>query len=210
MSFEKELDDWVETGAFGGLGALQTLTIVDFNLSKGGLHPGALNELASVHTIELSRCCIARIEPGLFRTLNNLHKLDLSSNRLEACLSIEQFACLESLNLSSNRITSLEGAFCGGPSNGTLRYLNLSDNRLEHLPEGGFVSLSILRSLDLASNKLDSLPPRALNGLFNLQELDLSSTGLKSIVADLFRDLINLKGIVYDVFKFFFLNKTSN
>jgi hypothetical protein len=159
------------------------------------MHPATFEGLASIESIELTKCRVTRIVPGLFGSLDSLCTLDLSSNRLVACPPSQELGRIENLNLSDNRISTVEGAFDGDRgSNRTLRYLNLGANAIEHLPPFGFARLGSLRSLVLASNKLESLPSEALSGLFTLQELDLSSTGLKSIAADLFSDLINLKG----------------
>ncbi len=187
-------EDSFEPGVFEGLVSLETLIVDNFRYLRT-VHREDLSPLVMANVVELIRCSVSTIEQGSFQHLTHLSVLDLGGNKLQACCSLDGLTSLERLNLSNNRIESLDGFFNSPTLNLKLKYLNLSGNLLESLPANSFASLSTLRSLNLSCNRLERVGGEAFNGLFTLQELDLSSNDFKAIGADMFRDMINLKSL---------------
>ena len=62
----------------------------------------------------------------------------------------------------------------------TVRHLNLSNNRIEHLDSTMFANTPHLVSLSLAHNRLTILPDNIFIGLGSLQRLDLSFNQLRA------------------------------
>jgi Leucine-rich repeat (LRR) protein len=120
----------VRTGVFDGLDSLGSLTISDYPHLKS-LQSDLFVTLANADTIELTRCSVSHIAPGVFTPLKCLRALDLGSNALYQSPAMAELTQSESLNVSSNRITNVD--FDGTSLNRTLRYLDLGDNKLERL-----------------------------------------------------------------------------
>ncbi len=62
----------------------------------------------------------------------------------------------------------------------TVRHLNLSNNRIEHLDSTMFANTPHLVSLSLAHNRLTILPDNIFIGLGSLQRLDLSFNPIRA------------------------------
>ncbi len=144
--------------------------------------------------INIQGCSVSEIEPGALRCLHKLKTLDLRSNKLHACFSIEQLSSLESLELSSNQIDSIDD-LCSKLNSAThtkLVMLNLNENRLKELPANSFSSLQALRQLNLTNNKIGQIDDQAFTGLVNLRQLYLNHNPFKAISQGLFAPLPNL------------------
>jgi Leucine-rich repeat (LRR) protein len=196
-------EDHVHVGLFEGLTSLATLIVDNFGSLEAFDRHTFAHLGASLHTVSVTHCSVARIADGCFDQLTRLTRLDLEANKLTSftCPLVGPLAAsLHSLNLTGNRIETVSGLFGqvgGSPSPSSslpkLKYLNLSGNALFSLPARSFASLSALRSLDLSCNRLTHLSGDALAGLFTLQDLDLSSNPFDEISTGLFRDLASLK-----------------
>ncbi|KAM9305810.1 vasorin [Gastrophryne carolinensis] len=73
-----------------------------------------------------------------------------------------------------------------------LQLLDLSHNKLSHLPGGVFKSLANLSNLDLSSNQITEISAETFQGLGRLERLYLSDNHIRSIHPDAFRGLENL------------------
>ncbi|XP_072273718.1 vasorin isoform X2 [Pyxicephalus adspersus] len=95
-----------------------------------------------------------------------------------------------SLYLFENGIGSIdESSFTGLWD---LQLLDLSHNKLSHLPGGVFKSLANLSNLDLSSNQITEISAETFQGLGRLERLYLSGNQIRSIHPDAFRGLENL------------------
>jgi Leucine-rich repeat (LRR) protein len=105
--------------------------------------------------------------------LVNLETLSLSSNRITRIEGLDRLVNLEELDLSSNRVTRIEGL--GRLVN--LKELNLSTNQITRTD--GLEQLVNLEVLWLSSNKITRI--EGLDRLVNLEELYLSSNQITRI-----------------------------
>ena len=112
--------------------------------------------------VNISSNRIETVGPNVFRSLHKLTKLDLSNNRLSKCTSFsETFTVLlrhnvnlQELNMAKNGLDSLpRDTFA---RNRRLRYLDLSDNKLENIMFD-ISHLDNLTVLYLRNNKIEYL-----------------------------------------------------
>jgi insulin-like growth factor-binding protein complex acid labile subunit len=130
--------------------------------------------------------------------LPNLEYLDLSQNRLisiknESFLNMNQ---LKHLNLSYNKL-DLESEFNNisyfhGQS--LLETLDLSFNEIKYLNSNlTFQYLNSLKYLNLSNNRLNSLNAYRFRFLYNLSDLNLASNNISFLNESSFINLVNLK-----------------
>jgi Leucine-rich repeat (LRR) protein len=133
--------------------------------------------------------------------LPNLEYLDLSQNRLisiknESFLNMDK---LKHLNLSNNKL-DLESEFNNvsyfhGKS--LLETLDLSFNEIKYLDSNlTFQYLNSLKYLNLSNNKLNSLNAYVFGFLYNLSDLHLASNNISFINGRCFFNLRNLKKLI--------------
>ena len=152
-----------------------------------------LARLANLRRLRLSSNHIVALAPDLRHP--RLVELDLSRNRVRECP--EPFACLDglsglqSLNLSANRLTSLDGRLALPAS---LEIADFTANRLSVVSEVAFAGASSLDDLRLTGNSLnDGLNPAAFAPLSgHLTRLDL--TGNKAYGPYFRRDIATISG----------------
>ncbi|CAL8114388.1 unnamed protein product [Orchesella dallaii] len=113
--------------------------------------------------------------------LHAITRIDLSSNSLEKLPPVVwTFCSLKYLNLSQNRIERLE--FPETIGSVWLEELLLQENRFESVPEELFTYFPSLTILNIANNKLQSIPPTMWTAM-KLQELNLSLNLLTELPA---------------------------
>ncbi|KAK2973026.1 hypothetical protein RJ640_012612 [Escallonia rubra] len=91
--------------------------------------------------------------------------------------SIGKLRKLQSLDLSSNRISGLPSDFW---SLGSLKTLNLSCNQLSETLPSNIGNFGSLQTLDLSYNNLSGNVPEAISSLVSLQVLKLNQNGFES------------------------------
>ncbi|XP_047943572.1 probable LRR receptor-like serine/threonine-protein kinase At2g24230 [Salvia hispanica] len=112
----------------------------------------------------------------------NVVKLEASGVGLSGVIpdtTIGKLTKLESLDLSSNKITTLPSDFW---SLGSLIFLNLSHNLICGSLSSNIGNFGHLQSLDLSFNKFNGIIPEAVSSLTKLQALNLSHNGFESSV----------------------------
>ena len=117
-----------------------------------------VGELAMIERLEIVRG-VSALRTDDLSGLTGLRTLGMSWHRNLTTIPKNVFyglPKLETLLLSSNKLTVLEAGAFSGPN--SLRNLNLSDNRLSSLPDGIFSGLSSLEYLNLSGNNIDPLP----------------------------------------------------
>jgi len=117
-----------------------------------------VGELAMIQRLEIVRG-VSALRTDDLSGLTGLRTLGMSWHRNLTTIPRNVFyglSKLETLLLSSNKLTVLEAGAFSGPN--SLRNLNLSDNRLSSLPDGIFSGLSSLEYLNLSGNNIDPLP----------------------------------------------------
>ncbi|KAK1399919.1 putative LRR receptor-like serine/threonine-protein kinase [Heracleum sosnowskyi] len=109
---------------------------------------------------------------------------------------------LQSLDLSSNRITGLPSDFW---SLGSLKSLNLSFNQISGSLSSNIGNFGLLKSLDLSFNSFSGYIPEAISSLANLQVLKLQHNGFQSSIP---RGMLNCRSLVSIDFSRNLLNGT--
>ncbi|XP_028834949.1 toll-like receptor 21 [Denticeps clupeoides] len=75
-------------------------------------------------------------------------------------------------------------------------HLNISHNKINHVPQGGFEHLPNLINLQLDVNQLSFIENDAFRGLDNLQTLNLSSNNITELFPNAFYNLSNLAELI--------------
>ncbi|GFS34288.1 chaoptin [Nephila pilipes] len=133
-----------------------------------------------VQILALDHNNISTIEDETFSKMHNLRILDLSYNKI-AHLPDDAFSGtkLERLNLSHNYLAAIPMTAFGKVKN-SLKFIDLSSNRLINLLPEIFSIPNKIQALNLSSNQITKLHETSFKGLGHLLELDLSHNELKS------------------------------
>ncbi|KAK9401567.1 chondroadherin-like [Crotalus adamanteus] len=135
----------------GTLDSLQDL--VELNLESNriqSLPPNLLRQLVNLEKVFLDKNLIEVLPDEIFLGLRNVKQLKMASNHLKALPPLGPMRLLKELDLSRNKISSLENlAAASLPS---LTTLKLQGNLLETIPTGHFDPLGKLTALHLGDN----------------------------------------------------------
>ncbi|XP_039759400.1 chaoptin-like [Pararge aegeria] len=135
----------------------------------------------SVATLILSNCEIEDINSVFVYKINNVLKLDVSSNKIKILdkSSFQNMAALNWLDLSNNMISTIQpGTFL---SNNMINTMNLYGNNLQSLKFGVLDGLRNLRVLNLSNNEIHTFGVNLLHTSPFLTELFLENNKLESI-----------------------------
>ncbi|XP_034242968.1 chaoptin-like [Thrips palmi] len=165
------------------LQSLELLSLQDNDLVT--LAPRAFQGCDMLQVLLLQRNHIDALQPEQFARMASLRVLDLSHNRLRGVpVGALEATPLERLDLSHNDLAAVpSGALA--EVGGTLRWLGLAGNALQHLDGTVFVATPGLRHLDLAANKLTFLPDNVFSPLGALLSLQLGHNPLRANLAEL-------------------------
>ncbi|KAK6643443.1 hypothetical protein RUM43_004948 [Polyplax serrata] len=177
--------------AFGELKFLEVLNLERNNILK--IDRRAFDGLDLLQIINLSENHIDQLQTDQFKNLDNLRYLDLTNNHIRSVSrEIFQKTRLEFLVLSSNHFVVVPNSALGEIGY-TLRYLDMSDNQIEHLDSTMFREIPFLTHLNLSTNRLTILPDNVFIWVGNLLVLDLSHNRLRSNFKELFHNVQKLK-----------------
>ncbi|CBY12936.1 unnamed protein product [Oikopleura dioica] len=128
----------------------------------------------------------------------NIKEYDLSRNNIENIPrdTFKGMLSLETLNISRNSLTSLDPGSFSGLSQ-SLRVLDLSSNRFEQLPTRAFKAVLGLTNLYVSRNRVKKLGPLEFAPLGNLSVIDISFNPGVVVSEDAFRQLDNLRELVF-------------
>ncbi|WP_460124746.1 dermonecrotic toxin domain-containing protein [Pseudomonas sp. S2_C03] len=165
-----------------GFGHVQSLNLRGVGLNEADVH-GFLPVFSGLRSLDLSLNSLERV-PSAVAAMTRLQTLGLSSNRLSDLLALGQdlgaMAQLESLRLSYNRIKTFDGA--GLQALRGLRKLEMNYNQMNRfvgpIPES-------LQSLHLNGNDLREWPEGVLQAP-NLEELSLAGNPIQDIPQEAF------------------------
>jgi insulin-like growth factor-binding protein complex acid labile subunit len=142
--------------------------------------------LPNLEYLDLSQNCLISIKNDSFLKMYQLKHLNLSHNKLDLESEFNNVSffkgksLLETLDLSFNEIKYLDSNRTFQYLN-SLKYLNLSNNRLNSLDAFIFGFLYNLSDLHLASNNISFLNGRCFFNLRNLKKLILKNNQINSI-----------------------------
>lgn len=171
----------------------------DANVRSADLDALLAGRLAGARTLDLSRCGLDDVPRAVFGLADSLESLDLSGNRLKTLpADMGRLTKLRRLFCSGNPFDVLPVAIGDCPAltqigfrgcalrevpaealPPALRWLTLTDNRLEHLP-AALGERPALRKLMLAGNRLRSLP-ETMAGAANLELLRISANDFAAL-----------------------------
>ncbi|KAG8180898.1 hypothetical protein JTE90_010646 [Oedothorax gibbosus] len=149
---------------------------------------GAFSVCPGLQAIHVGHNNLSRAFPGAFRNLSALRILDFKRLRTARDLSGDL-----KLNLSANSVFSVPLPALSHART-TLRYLDLSRNRIGSLPPLG--RLHNLLGLNLSGNALKGMAEDAFHQMVYLLHLDLSHNALYRLDEDPFRPLVSLQSLL--------------
>uniref|UniRef100_A0A1I8NPL6 LRRCT domain-containing protein n=1 Tax=Stomoxys calcitrans TaxID=35570 RepID=A0A1I8NPL6_STOCA len=147
------------------------------NLSNNSFAYIPLSEKSSLKSLNLNSNNIrsSALESNVY-----LRSLYLSNNRIEnlMALNLSLLKNLETLDISCNRLQSLETSFFPERMH-NLKHLNMAHNQMETIYRETFYNLLSLNTLLLAHNNITDIDYETFLALPNLQYLDLSFNRLR-------------------------------
>lgn len=165
---------------------IANITWLEIKNSKLQRVKNALAVLTELKTLEMNLNSISRWEEGAFETLQNLEKMSLWSNQLDA-IGKEDFrglARVKVLDLLGNRIKTIHpDAFL---SLTNMTYIGLNKNSFKELPEGLFRANGKLEEAKFLYNNISALPSDLFANLPELKTISLSSSGIVTLPETVF------------------------
>jgi Leucine-rich repeat (LRR) protein len=154
--------------------------------------------MPNLEWISLEFCPINSIRPGAFSCVPKLKRLEIRDTwLLNDCVSLSELANVETLDLSDNKLSSVNNLTAHLVlMSTTLKVLRLQGNQFTSLDARAFTHFPALEILDLTFNHIQKIERGAFSGLVNLQELLLNKNNLiepfdLSLVFD--PELVNLR-----------------
>ncbi|KAM3724332.1 Insulin-like growth factor-binding protein complex acid labile subunit [Dirofilaria immitis] len=159
----------IESNALRHLSELLELDLSN-NLLQN-LSFATFTDLANLQKLIVAGNQIAYLDGRIIKSLPNLRIIDLNQNIITT-IGTDTFIGLyliTAIDLSANFLTKIPNF--GLPS---LKYLNISSNKIKQIESNNFRQLISLVELNLAKNEFSILPTSAFDGLFRLQQLHLN------------------------------------
>ncbi|GBP92905.1 Chaoptin [Eumeta japonica] len=175
-------------------GELTNLEILDLHKNEiSMLKKKSFSELTSLQILDLSHNAVSQLSVEQFNNLNKLRYLKLDHNSLRLLpRDVFKNTIIEHLDLSHNDL-ALFPATALSQIGFTLRFLDLSSNRVEYLDSNIFRNTPFLLDLNLGRNFLTVLSDNTFSSLAGLRQLDLSFNSIKANFKELFHNLPNLR-----------------
>ncbi|TMW50717.1 hypothetical protein DOY81_004196 [Sarcophaga bullata] len=182
----------VDSFLLAGLPSLRRLDLSENGLNK--LDPTTFIHNAMLETLNISANELVLLHPATFRNLDRLFEVDCSFNQLlEIIPGLPKI--VERISVRGNLISNLPQLASKTLNLPNLRMLDLSLNRLEHLPKYVFQGAVQLRVLSLANNRLRALDDTAFIGAYRLELLHLQENQLMNIDDRAFLPLAELRNL---------------
>lgn len=152
-----------------------------------------LDRFESLHTLIVRDVELKMIRMETFKSAKNLKQLDVSHNQLTEIPAIVLFVYCEKLvkiDFSNNLIAKIDPLAFLGANN--LQSLNLSSNRISQLDARTFSTPKMLK-LDLSRNNLTTFEEHIFDNMTALTDLNLSYNSIGNFNTDIFSYLSNLE-----------------
>ncbi|KAG5318957.1 LRC15 protein, partial [Pseudoatta argentina] len=156
----------------------------------------AFSDTSRLLKLDLSGNKITDITKGTFNKTMMINNLSLANNSLVTVPDVCSIIFLRNLDLSENRITAVfSGTFCINLR--TLEYLHLSNNVITTIETRAFRNLLSLKYLDLSGNRLKQLPAHWVYSWY-IQELHLERNNFTELDNISLINIKELKNIYLD------------
>jgi hypothetical protein len=156
-----------------------------------------INERHIQNSYNLSHLTIDNLE-GLrsVPAIEECTGLNLSTNFLQSLPPLDYLTSLQALDLSNNRLTTLENGIALARLYALTR-LNCAQNTLQYVSDDCFSPLTSLQELNLADNRLTSIP-ESFNRLTSLRVLKLQNNQLRIVPENILLRLTRLRELNLD------------
>ena len=183
----------LEAETFINLPILEVLDISHNNLID--IAKGAFDSIPRLKRLYLHHNRLSSYKGDFFANMDNdtdLHTLDLSYNELTYLYpeSFDIHPQLSIVNFSHNKFSFFPTQFIRGLK--YLRKLQLNDNLIKTLEDGGYANMRMLEELNLSNNELTSISGTAFQNSSQLQRIDLSHNRISMLKSDTFLGTIRL------------------
>ncbi|KAM3958443.1 toll-like receptor 7 [Aphomia sociella] len=194
-------ESYIEANYFQRFSSLSELTLQNCKLLRipGNAFEG-LRELKKLSIRSKNNDWNKNLELslGTFNGLRELQTLDLGSNNLKTVPS-DVFCPLDNLqvlNLTQNKIRSVDRLGFGKSCGSGLRSLDLSNNEIKSLTEESEISgLRRLQELRLQHNNISDISGETFNGLISLRILNISNNNIQSLPEGTFANTKELREV---------------
>ncbi|XP_065210624.1 leucine-rich repeats and immunoglobulin-like domains protein 3 [Planococcus citri] len=184
----------LEPGTFSKNTKLIELNLRDNNLST--IKKGVFENLKNLQILELSKNNLLRLTPEILQNLNNLVEFSVAENRKlceYACKRNLEFLLVLGSRLQTLRINDLRMSKFPTTLTTSIRYLDLSRNKLNAVQLGNLENFPHLRVLSLTSNEIESVETQVFSNMEFLTILELNYNRLKKIPPSLPSSLLTLR-----------------
>uniref|UniRef100_A0A1I8MPZ4 LRRCT domain-containing protein n=1 Tax=Musca domestica TaxID=7370 RepID=A0A1I8MPZ4_MUSDO len=182
----------VDSFLLAGLPSLRRLDLSENGLMK--MDPTTYVHNSMLETLNISINDLKVLHPATFRNLDRLFEVDASFNQLNEIIpGLPKI--VERISVRGNLISNLPSLTAKSLNLPNLRMLDLSLNRLEHLPKYAFQGLPQLRVLSLSYNRLRSLDDTVFIGSYRLELLHLQENQLMQLDERCFLPLSELRNL---------------
>ena len=156
-------------------------------------------------------CQVTKLDINMFRTLGNLQVMDLSFNKIQEIgrRTFNGLTQMKFLSLRHNDVTNNGlpyGLLCDAPS---LEYLDLRELDFDVFPSQIFKCNSVtskIKAIDISNSRLNDVPNRSMDPLTALESLNLGNNLLGKLLKNSFEGAssmmhLNVSGnMLYDLF----------
>lgn len=148
------------------------------------------NNVSDILVLNLSKNVIKQINENVLKSLENVRRLDLSYNQMDALHVNAPNNKIEWLSVSQNQLVSFNGQNLA-----ILKFLDLSCNHVENSSQIQLNELNELEYVNLAGNQLSLIQRNVFAKSIKLKVVNLSYNRLKRINTNTFLDLANIEGL---------------
>lgn len=196
LSLDHNNISFITPGAFKGLSNLIELKMAH-NEYISYLHTRTFTGLKRLVRLDLSDCNLFNIPDRIFIEQITLKELLCFQNNLRRIPgAIRGMENLTHIYLERNKIEAV--AYNSLLGLGSLKYLNLQENRINVIHDQAFQDLVRLENFYLNDNLLSTLPRLAFQGLSCLKMLNLGGNQLINVSKTWFSDLVELEVLYLD------------
>ncbi|XP_013137489.1 PREDICTED: chaoptin-like [Papilio polytes] len=171
-----------------------SLQILDLSYNEITTLDFVNNTLYNLTHLYLGYNKIVFLQENLFKNHNQVIKLDLSMNKI---IEIQQNSLpllnLQYLNITGNNLVGTIEQNTFSPAK-FLRYLDLSNFKINKINDMAFIDLPVLARLNLSVNEIEFIGPNNFYGLNNMYDLDISNNNISEISL-INTTLTNLKAV---------------